>query len=260
MLLLRGATGRIQAHTHLQSFNTCSSCEEQLFTGRNPGYFFCFNTCSSCEEQRDGTYGYLINDGFQYMLLLRGATQKLLYYHHLYQVSIHAPLARSNGFHHFCLLIHDSFNTCSSCEEQLFCLLAFRLDFFGFNTCSSCEEQRVSPHCASPRRSFNTCSSCEEQRLLVPESSPALPFQYMLLLRGATEGFFVVLFLDSCFNTCSSCEEQRAPCHYRAERRAVSIHAPLARSNVARRAAVLGGKFQYMLLLRGATCAMSSAV
>ena len=34
------------------SFNTCSSCEEQLGTGKIVHQFFGFNTCSSCEEQQ----------------------------------------------------------------------------------------------------------------------------------------------------------------------------------------------------------------
>ena len=77
-----------------------------------------FNTCSSCEEQLDATLPFERMQMFQYMLLLRGATvvavgvpsepqsfntcssceeqlhapRALL----LRNVSIHAPLARSN--------------------------------------------------------------------------------------------------------------------------------------------------------------------
>ena len=99
----------------------------------------------------------------------------------------------------------------------------------------------------------------------------------MLLLRGATTAPPRADHPFSGFNTCSSCEEQQA---VRAELRgfiAVSIHAPLVRSNrrvskspppfelfqymlllrgATRKSAHLCGprRFQYMLLLRGATC------
>ena len=55
-------------------------------------------------------------------------------------------------------------------------------------------------------------------------------FQYMLLLRGATGASAPAFRLDNCFNTCSSCEEQQTINRTEAQE-AVSIHAPLARSN-----------------------------
>ena len=55
---------------------------------------------------------------------------------------------------------------------------------------------------------FNTCSSCEEQRTGATTVPAMIPFQYMLLLRGATS---MSANLKSYL--------------------AVSIHAPLARSN-----------------------------
>ena len=79
---------------------------------------------------------------------------------------------------------------------------------FSFNTCSSCEEQHAASITGEMMMGFNTCSSCEEQH----SRNPVLPvnrlFQYMLLLRGATPG--------------AVCGEGPV---------AVSIHAPLARSN-----------------------------
>ena len=77
------------------------------------------------------------------------------------------------------------------------------------------------------------------------------PFQYMLLLRGATCST-PKIFMRTCFNTCSSCEEQHEPRNRKSLRLGfntcssceeqlqahlqplpplVSIHAPLARSN-----------------------------
>ena len=55
-------------------------------------------------------------------------------------------------------------------------------------------------------------------------------FQYMLLLRGATDGCVFRFAGGNRFNTCSSCEEQldMRPVF---EFVSVSIHAPLARSN-----------------------------
>ena len=55
-------------------------------------------------------------------------------------------------------------------------------------------------------------------------------FQYMLLLRGATPCRQSPVRLRHCFNTCSSCEEQRVE-NTGTSTEAVSIHAPLARSN-----------------------------
>ena len=126
---------------------------------------------------------------------------------------------------------------------------------------------------------FNTCSSCEEQ-LAGIQSLTALPlFQYMLPLRGATKATVSAVTLSavsihaplarsnsaaardtsphSRFNTCSSCEEQPAGVRRARDGASVSIHAPLARSNVI--AALVSAKdwFQYMLLLRGATCLSS---
>ena len=190
-------------------------------------------------------------------------------------VSIHAPLARSNLKHLTCEVESLSFNTCSSCEEQLGRLICILRPRFRFNTCSSCEEQPSSwggfKYCCC----FNTCSSCEEQladevmrrgergvsihaplarsNSFVISDSLFLVFQYMLLLRGATVGEMLCLLRDSVsihaplarsnsriaeliaaqssFNTCSSCEEQH---NYR---NWINGY----------------GKFQYMLLLRGAT-------
>ena len=140
MLLLRGATRTQTAIQEIQnvsihaplarsnralvppfpawsSFNTCSSCEEQPRRFRHPTRRVCFNTCSSCEEQQ-------------------GEDATLT----LGEVSIHAPLARSNLSWRGNTSLSSSFNTCSSCEEQPVTVS----DRYGkprFNTCSSCEEQ-----------------------------------------------------------------------------------------------------------------------
>ena len=50
MLLLRGATILHLVSRGNVGFNTCSSCEEQLFPGVCKGYNERFNTCSSQEE------------------------------------------------------------------------------------------------------------------------------------------------------------------------------------------------------------------
>ena len=99
MLLLRGATGDSGFDGGADSFNTCSSCEEQLATGVTAATPASFNTCSSCEEQLSLRNSSARNLKFQYMLLLRGATRE--------------PLGKS--------ISSPSFNTCSSCEEQPVC-------------------------------------------------------------------------------------------------------------------------------------------
>ena len=105
--------------TDKESFNTCSSCEEQLLESDRDKVAFRFNTCSSCEEQREHytfvslpirfntcssceeqprlkTHLQSLKE-FQYMLLLRGATKFFRESFVELTVSIHAPLARSNG-------------------------------------------------------------------------------------------------------------------------------------------------------------------
>ena len=81
----------------------------------------------------------------------------------LAKVSIHAPLARSNG-------------------NFLCNLLTMYV---------SIHAPLARSNSGAPRRlqggiCFNTCSSCEEQHDKSPDAETAGVFQYMLLLRGAT--------------------------------------------------------------------------
>ena len=77
-----------------------------------------FNTCSSCEEQQGRCSAIFWRRTFQYMLLLRGATDVPPVLDNHLLVSIHAPLARSNGDGAGVSALRGGFNTCSSCEEQ----------------------------------------------------------------------------------------------------------------------------------------------
>ena len=169
-------------------------------------------------------------------------------------VSIHAPLARSNASLHPRSPPAGCFNTCSSCEEQLAAAGAgTQIQTFQYMLLlrgATCSSSRISASLSfqymlllrgatrsdrvpAPRsRRFNTCSSCEEQRL-----------RRWRLLQNRR------------FNTCSSCEEQLRWTVVMVVKRLVSIHAPLARSNLL---LILSTflfvyRFQYMLLLRGAT-------
>ena len=186
MLLLRGAT----QHWHMRfpdtCFNTCSSCEEQLEKKKKTRIRESFNTCSSCEEQPGGSGGSGGTTTFQYMLLLRGATRTRRTVYKTPQVSIHAPLARSNFLWTLTSLL-----------------------------------QAVSIH--APLARSNPMSR--------EEFLPVVTFQYMLLLRGATElpeleepedkvSIHAPLARSNfCFRDTESF-------------RTVSIHAPLARSNL----------------------------
>ena len=147
---------------------------------------------------------------------------------------------------------------------------------FRFNTCSSCEEQL--------EKAYRLVFITEFQYMLLlrgatrsrEKSSRTVTFQYMLLLRGATIIVYASSSNSSCFNTCSSCEEQLESANVqisstgfqymlllrgatpdglkRFARKVVSIHAPLARSNLPKLAYIAARSlFQYMLLLRGAT-------
>ena len=162
------------------------------------------------------------------MLLLRGATK---------------PAAVPCG--------PAGFNTCSSCEEQ-HAPRRGKLTKKSFNTCSSCEEQLMLRRAQSKSRTFQYMLLLRGATSLAGGHKSDAMFQYMLLLRGATETSTQIT-IRSGFNTCSSCEEQQAPnrktalrhtfqymlllrgatfaASHECNRRIVSIHAPLARSN-----------------------------
>ena len=220
-------------------------------TRQSPTPRISFNTCSSCEEQLRKCATSCKNSLFQYMLLLRGATAKIELKRLKTTVSIHAPLARSNSIVRRWRGCMDGFNTCSSCEEQpgidyratpaqvsIHAPLARsnavppagQNHLYSFNTCSSCEEQlgRWSLYDGSER--FNTCSSCEEQL-------HACDIQHG---RG-------------CFNTCSSCEEQHGTCLPRLKTGWFQYMLLLRGATRTLKKPINWQMFQYMLLLRGAT-------
>ena len=121
MLLLRGATQKTKNRNSALPFQYMLLLRGA--TARSviaPAANSRFNTCSSCEEQRRSRRNARSARMFQYMLLLRGATRDLRYCHIAIDVSIHAPLARSNRLVRIESLLDRSFNTCSSCEEQHF--------------------------------------------------------------------------------------------------------------------------------------------
>ena len=276
MLLLRGATRQprsrhrqngVSIHAPLarsnlhgctvcrtgRCFNTCSSCEEQPHALPRPHARRRFNTCSSCEEQQIFFVFRFFKFRFQYMLLLRGATRtfKPCCFAHTFQymllargatfprlrhsgdghVSIHAPLARSNLFVDIpdpatAVSIHAPLARSNGDD-------AIALEWTNVSIHAPLARSNASLHPRSPPAGcFNTCSSCEEQRL-----------RRWRLLQNRR------------FNTCSSCEEQLRWTVVMVVKRLVSIHAPLARSNLL---LILSTflfvyRFQYMLLLRGAT-------
>ena len=164
------------------------------------------------------------------MLLLRGATRKTPVGKNAYtEVSIHAPLARSNS-PAARLYLEASFNTCSSCEEQqisLSCLssksafqymLLLRGATKGILTFSS--KYTVSIHAPLARSNPERGDA-----VLLPTVSIHAPLARSNRRRGKD------LPPGRGFNTCSSCEEQRG----------ASFGDTSIRT------------FQYMLLLRGAT-------
>ena len=125
----------------------------------------------------------------------------------MFKVSIHAPLARSKK---------AAFKSSPAAHVSIHAPLA------------RSKRTGLEPRRTVPR--FNTCSSCEEQLESV-NLAVDVPFQYMLLLRGATGAAETVVYFGSrfqymlllrgatrrrsrrrCgfrFNTCSSCEEQQ---------------------------------------------------
>ena len=191
-------------------------------------------------------------NAFQYMLLLRGATQRQRSLFTDNKVSIHAPLARSNRRRSGLL---------KQCTVSIHAPLARSNRVFRVPV-KNCLVSIHAPLARSNCINLPLASLLKFQYMLLlrgaterPDDAIALiRFQYMLLLRGATEtgkwptGFERVSihaplarsnFLRTVF--------RRAVHH-------VSIHAPLARSNPTRRLSKdLTEEFQYMLLLRGAT-------
>ena len=144
-----------------------------------------------------------------------------------------------------------------------------------FNTCSSCEEQRCQMTAYDPFHVSIPAPLARSNRAWVEAIDRAL-FQYLLLLRGATCRRRIFQYTSNCFNTCSSCEEQLSLCDLVTGLDDVSIPAPLARSNTSSASLQYGtmvsipaplarsnssqfvdhkkdAKFQYLLLLRGAT-------
>ena len=274
MLLLRGATGRIQnrsaasmfqymlllrgATGHASLVNSCiavsihaplarsNKTDESTYRRRTR-----FNTCSSCEEQPPSDGFCYLDSKFQYMLLLRGATFPRLRHSGDGHVSIHAPLARSNLF----VDIPDPATAVS---------IHAPLARSNGDDAIALEWTNVSIHAPLARsNSIRSCSSAtfapfQYMLLLRGATSPAVAlaskptFQYMLLLRGATTMDRGNGCKASCFNTCSSCEVQRENCGSKLVFY-VSIHAPLARSNSCEIVEFMRLMFQYMLLLRGAT-------
>ena len=189
-----------------------------------------FNTCSSCEEQLNS----IIKDNqvprFQYMLLLRGATDCFALLPDEWTVSIHAPLARSNKFLFRRQLMESSFNTCSSCEEQplgseevtttgefqYMLLLRGATRRTGQKIPSGVMFQYMLLLRGATRRDFcNVIHDLFQYMLLLrgatrctTRAGRRIRFQYMLLLRGATQSLRHAAAYRFCFNTCSSCEEQ----------------------------------------------------
>ena len=141
------------------------------------------------------------------MLLLRGATGKSIPPQLHPEVSIHAPLARSNS---------ASVQTGGGAKGFQYMLL---LRGATEPVREVVEFIRVSIHAPLARSNWKRTGRV-----------PPIPwFQYMLLLRGATGDSGFDGGADG-FNTCSSCEEQLRDRKTVAVE-IVSIHAPLARSN-----------------------------
>ena len=144
---------------------------------------------------------------FQYMLLLRGATSKFSAPSACPCVSIHAPLARSNSsfalsFQHRVVSIHAPLARSNNVKHDNLCYQT------GFNTCSSCEEQLraiISARWFTPFQYMLLLRGATCPLIFRFTSST---FQYMLLLRGATSALPFSVLRSICFNTCSSCEEQ----------------------------------------------------
>ncbi len=229
MLLLRGATRRRAPVRNRRSFNTCSSCEEQLEKQLNS---LSMNTFQYMLLLRGATRSKSLDappHGFQYMLLLRGATDFSGMDDILPFVSIHAPLARSNKDYDYETDPQICFNTCSSCEEQL--QFIFRLFGFSVSIHAPLARSNYIPPCNRRRAPVSIHAPLARSNCFMPSFAV---FQYVSIHAPlARSNFFPVI------------PAAGVP---------VSIHAPLARSNsMDANLKSFDWLFQYMLLLRGAT-------
>ena len=234
----------------------------------------CFNTCSSCEEQLSCLRYLCLQPKFQYMLLLRGATRFKVKGHCSLNVSIHAPLARSNlpglrrsvsCLFQYMLLLRGAtcirtgtcrpssgFNTCSSCEEQLFVVKTILMSNLvsihaplarsNMKSRGMSPVTRVSIHAPLARSNIPVCGPQKGRKVSI--HAPLARSNLRSVIAPAANSVSIHAPLArsngclSCsstlttgFNTCSSCEEQRAH---------TGPYSDTCR-------------FQYMLLLRGAT-------
>ena len=99
------------------------------------------------------------------MLLLRGATDILVY-------------ASDSLWFQYMLLLRGATMVLDLIQSLI----------KGFNTCSSCEEQHVRI-CLAPLRTVSIHAPLARSNPRPQASSPDQSFQYMLLLRGATPEF-----------------------------------------------------------------------
>ena len=168
--------------------------------------------------------------GFQSTHLLRGATCSVILLHPLYDVSIHAPLARCDIRHPVFLdplvvSIHAPLARCDLSDISA-CLVSHVSIHAPLARCDSwCRDHNSSLMCFNPR------TSCEVR----PGTSHT---------RSCTR----------CFNPRTSCEVRLDLWYQEPVGNYVSIHAPLARCDL--RYAYIGLKpdrFQSTHLLRGAT-------
>ena len=144
---------------------------------------------------------------FQYMLLLRGATLVFRVDNSPLCVSIHAPLARSNLHTKAHSRGSFSFNTCSSCEEQLQGLYPVPLSPVSIhaplarsNVWTAQLQQRHAVSIHAPLARSNTTGDvisalvdvsihaplARSNAMRIHQAFSQTLFQYMLLLRGAT--------------------------------------------------------------------------
>ena len=146
-----------------------------------------------------------------------------------------------------------------------------------FNTCSSCEEQhRLQEHRVFRCPGFNTCSSCEEQllrfqlarrRFVVSIHAPLARSNYVAVQKHDKKNVSIHAPLarsnclrrlrwahQCCFNTCSSCEEQQRRPPISAGKNCFNTCSSCEEQRYPRFLPIVFRRFQYMLLLQGATC------
>ena len=148
-----------------------------------------------------------------------------------FYISIHTPLAGSDRSVITINPSHQYFNPHSPCGERLL-IPGHPSSRSDFNPHSPCGERRTSGECPRPLKYFNPHSPCGERLWRCQKVWTLAVFQSTLPLRGATCPISRPCSWPIYFNPHSPCGERLDRSPRRKLQHSISIHTPLAGSDV----------------------------